>query len=83
MSSWITIEEARTNLKMWLEAERAVSTGQSYRIGSERTVLREPVSRILRSELSTGETKLPNWSQDKAGGCEAFVSRPSTFKERT
>lgn len=81
MSSWITLEEARTNLKMWLEAERAVSTAKATE--SERTVLREPVSQILRSELSTGETKLPNSSQDKAGGCEVFVSRPLIFKERT
>ena len=31
---WITIEEARENLTMWLDAERAISTGQSYKIGT-------------------------------------------------
>lgn len=30
----ITLEVAKKNLNMWLEAERAVSTGQSYRAGS-------------------------------------------------
>lgn len=32
--SWITIDEARANLKMWLDAERAVASGQSYKIGT-------------------------------------------------
>ena len=29
--SWISIDEARTTLQMWLDAERAVATGQSYK----------------------------------------------------
>lgn len=33
--AWITIDEARENLRLWLEAERAVAVkGQSYRIGT-------------------------------------------------
>lgn len=32
--AWITIEAARENLAIWLEAQKAVATGQSYRIGS-------------------------------------------------
>ena len=32
--SWITIDEAKENLRMWLDAEKAVATGQSYKIGS-------------------------------------------------
>ena len=35
MSAW-TLEEARTRLKMWLDAEAAVATGQSYQLGSKR-----------------------------------------------
>lgn len=32
---WITIDEARENLRMWLEAEKTVAVkGQSYRIGT-------------------------------------------------
>ncbi|MGL4566927.1 MAG: DUF6148 family protein [Fusobacteriaceae bacterium] len=30
----ITLEVAKQNLEMWLAAERAVTTGQSYKIGS-------------------------------------------------
>lgn len=32
--SWITIEEARSNLQMWLDAEKALATAQSYKIGT-------------------------------------------------
>lgn len=31
---WITLDEARANLKMWLDAERAVASSQSYKIGT-------------------------------------------------
>lgn len=47
-SPW-TLEEAKENLKMWLNAERAVATGQSYRIGTRsltRASLREITDRI-------------------------------------
>ena len=74
MSNWITLEEARTNLKMWLEAERAVSTGQSYRIGTHS---------LTRASLSDIAKRLPNSNQEWAGGCEVFGSRPLIFKERT
>lgn len=46
MSHW-TIEEARENLKIWLEAERAVATGQSYRIGT-RALTRASLSEIAK-----------------------------------
>lgn len=42
---WIPIEEARENLKIWLDAERAVATGQSYKIGT-RTLTRASLSDI-------------------------------------
>lgn len=44
-----TLEEAQESLKMWLEAERAVATGQSYRIGTRsltRASLNEITERI-------------------------------------
>lgn len=47
-SPW-TLDEARENLKLWLNAERAVATGQSYRIGTRsltRASLREITERI-------------------------------------
>lgn len=43
---WITVEEARANLQMWLDAEKAVASGQSYRIGS-RTLTRASLSDIV------------------------------------
>lgn len=47
--TWVTVEEARENLKLWLEAEKAVATGQSYKIGGRsltRASLNDIVSRI-------------------------------------
>lgn len=47
-SPW-DLEEAKQNLKIWLEAERAVATGQSYTIGTRsltRASLREIAERI-------------------------------------
>ncbi|WP_024831614.1 DUF6148 family protein [Ruminiclostridium josui] len=35
MPAW-TLEEARARLKMWLDAEAAVATGQSYQINGRR-----------------------------------------------
>ena len=43
-----TLEEARKNLAIWLEAERAVATGQSYRIGT-RSLTRANLSEIRLS----------------------------------
>lgn len=43
--AWITLEEARENLKMWLLAEKMVSTGQSYTIGT-RSLTRVNLSEI-------------------------------------
>lgn len=52
-----TLQEARENLKMWLKAEQAVATGQSYTIGTRsltRASLREITERIRfwRAEVS-------------------------------
>ena len=46
--SW-TLEEAQNQLAIWIEAESAVATGQSYRIGTRqltRASLREISERI-------------------------------------
>ena len=45
---WISIEEARSTLRMWLEAERAVATGQSYKIGT-RSLTRANLADIRES----------------------------------
>jgi uncharacterized NAD(P)/FAD-binding protein YdhS len=41
----ITIETAREHLKIWLEAEQAVATSQSYRIGT-RSLFRADLKEI-------------------------------------
>lgn len=43
--SGITLDEAKENLRIWLEAEKAVATGQSYKIGS-RSLTRASLSDI-------------------------------------
>lgn len=48
MPSW-TLSEARAQLQAWIEAEAAVATGQSYKIGSRqltRASLDDIVGRI-------------------------------------
>lgn len=53
--SWITIDEARANLQMWLEAERAVSTGQSYRVGTRQ---------LTRASLSDIAERIKYWRNE-------------------
>lgn len=43
--SWITLEEAQENLKLWLDAQKAVAIGQSYKIGT-RSLTRASLSDI-------------------------------------
>lgn len=47
MQTWITLEEAKDNLRMWVEAQQAVATGQSYKIGT-RSLTRASLSDILK-----------------------------------
>lgn len=61
--SW-TLPEARASLATWLEAERAVATGQSYKIGTRsltRASLREIRERInfWRNEIARLEMCRP------------------------
>ena len=49
---WITVDEARANLKMWLDAERAVASGQSYRIGTRQ---------LNRASLSDIAARIKYW----------------------
>lgn len=54
--SW-TLAEAKNMLNLWIEAEKAVATGQSYKIGTrslQRADLSEIADRIKhwRSEVS-------------------------------
>lgn len=52
---WITIEEARENLTMWLRAERAISTGQSYKIGTRS---------LSRADLSMVASRIAFWRNE-------------------
>lgn len=45
--AWITIDEAKANLQIWLDAQKAVATGQSYTIGS-RKLTRASLDEILK-----------------------------------
>ena len=53
--SWITIDEARANLKMWLDAERAVASGQSYKIGTRS---------LTRASLSDIAARIKYWRNE-------------------
>lgn len=52
---WITIEEAQENLTMWLDAERAISTGQSYKIGTRS---------LSRADLSMVASRIAFWRNE-------------------
>lgn len=53
--SWITIDEARENLAMWLDAERLISTGQSYKIGNRS---------LTRADLSMVASRIAFWRNE-------------------
>lgn len=54
--SEITLEEARKHLRAWLDAELAVTTGQSYSIGS-KSMTRANIAEI-RKQIDYWESKV-------------------------
>lgn len=56
MTSIITLERATVHLQAWLDAELAVSTGQSYSMGS-RSLTRANLSEI-RKQITYWENRL-------------------------
>jgi len=50
----ITLEQAQAQLEMWLEAEAAIATSQSYSIG-DRT--------LTRADLSSIESAITRWDR--------------------
>lgn len=54
--SW-TLQTARSRLNAWLEAELAVSTGQSYRLGSKQ---------LTRANLSDIREQIQFWRSEVA-----------------
>lgn len=55
--SWITLEEAQEHLKIWLDAEKAVATGQSYKIGTRS---------LTRANLSDIADRIKYWRNEVA-----------------
>lgn len=55
--NWITKEEAQENLRMWLDAEKAVATGQSYKIGSRQ---------LTRANLTDISKRIQFWKNELA-----------------
>ena len=55
--SWITLEEAREHLQIWLDAEKAVATGQSYKIGTRS---------LTRANLSDIADRIKYWRNEVA-----------------
>lgn len=55
--SWITLDEAREHLKIWLDAEKAVATGQSYKIGTRS---------LTRANLSDIADRIKYWRNEVA-----------------
>ena len=71
--SW-TLEEAQGMLATWLEAERAVATGQEYSIGTRR---------LKRADLSEIAERIKFWRDEVAklesgrkGGRRVFRAVP-------
>jgi len=69
--SW-SLTEARANLAIWMEAERAVATGQSYKIGTRaltRASLKEIAQRIAfwRNEIARLEACRPHGMRVRRG----------------
>ena len=80
MAPWITIEEARDMLRAWLEAERAVTTGQSYKIGTQsltRANLSEIAARIKYWRGQVEELEAQEVSN--AGSIRVFRAVPRDF----
>ena len=61
----ITLDVAKHKLKLWLEVEDAVATGQSYKIGS-RTLTRADLSEV-RKQIDYWQSKYSSLSNGSAG----------------
>ena len=75
--SWITIEKARERLQMWLEAEAAVATGQSYKIGS-RSLTRASLSDI-RHQINFWRNEVAKLESGRGSGARTFRAVPREF----
>lgn len=75
--SWITIEKARERLQMWLDAEAAVATGQSYRIGS-RSLTRASLADI-RQQINFWRNEVAKLESGRGSGARVMRAVPKDF----
>lgn len=66
--SIISKEIAKQHLEMWLKAEEAVSTGQSYQI--EQMQLTRASLKQIRESISFWEGKVAEAEREEQGGAE-------------
>lgn len=62
--SW-TLQEAKDMLATWIEAEKAVATGQSYKIGA-RSVQRADISQI-RKQIQFWRNEIAKLESNRKG----------------
>ena len=74
---FVTIEEARANLNIWLEAEKAVATGQSYKIGG-RSLTRANLSDITK-RIAFWRNELDKLETGAGRGARALRAVPRDF----
>lgn len=72
--SGITLSDAQEMLDLWLEAERAVTTGQSYKIGT-RSLTRADVSDIA-SRVSFWRNEVERLENGQGRGARVLRAVP-------
>lgn len=72
--SEITLEHARKMLRLWLEAEEAVSTGQSYTIGT-RSLTRVNMAEIRKAQ-TYWENRIAALESGRGRGCRVMRAVP-------
>lgn len=72
--SWISLEQAKARLQMWLEAEAVVATGQSYKIGT-RSLTRASLSDI-RQQISFWRNEVAKLESGRGSGARIFRAVP-------
>lgn len=71
--SW-TLDEAKLHLKTWLDAELAVATGQSYKIGT-RSLTRANLSDIM-AQVKFWRNEVARLESGAGGGARVLRAVP-------
>lgn len=69
-----TLDEARKHLQTWLDAELAVATGQSYKIGS-RSLTRANLSDIM-AQIKFWRNEVARLESGASGGARVLRAVP-------